>query len=69
MDYGFHQLTIVQEFVGIESNRSNLELTVKLYQKRKEHEDRELENKKLDQVFYYLISLQSDKARDLLNQL
>ena len=68
-DYGFNQLTIVQEFVGIDSNPSDLELTVKLYQKRKEHKGKELENKKLDQVFYYLISLQLDKARNLLNEL
>lgn len=68
-DYGFHQLTIVQEFVGIESNPSNLELAVKLYQKRKMHKNKELENKKLDQVFYYLISLQLDKARELINEL
>lgn len=69
LDYEFHQLTIVQEFVGIQPNPSDLELAVRLYQKRKEHKGKELENKKLDQVFYYLISLQLDKARNLLNEL
>ncbi|MFT6841924.1 MAG: hypothetical protein ACJASR_000687, partial [Psychroserpens sp.] len=68
-DYKFQQLTIVQEFVGIEPNENDLELTINLYQKRKEHKGKELENKKLDQVFYYLISLQIDKARTLLNEL
>ena len=68
-EYGFHQLTIVQEFVGMQPNPSDLELAVILYQKRKEHKGKELENKKLDQVFYYLISIQLDKARRLLNEL
>lgn len=68
-DYKFQQLKIVQEFVGIEPNENDLELTTNLYQKRKEHKGKELENKKLDQVFYYLISLQIDKARTLLNEL
>lgn len=69
IDYEFHQLTIVQEFLGIQPNPSDLELAVKLYQKRKEFKGDELRNKKLDQVFYYLISFQLDKARDLLNDL
>lgn len=69
LDYGFHQLTIVQEFVGMQPNPNDLELAVQLYKKRKEHKGKDLENKKLDQVFYYLISLQLDKARNLLNQL
>ena len=69
LDYGFHQLTIIQEFVGMQPNPSDLELAVKLYQKRKKFKGKELENRKLDQVFYYLISLQLDKARNLLNEL
>ena len=68
-EYGFQQLKIVQEFLGMQPNPTSLALTVELYQKRKKHKDKVLENKKLDQVFYNLISLQFDKARELLNEL
>lgn len=67
-EYKYQQLEIIQEFLGMPSNPSSLALTVELYQKRKEHKNKELENKKLDQVFYYLISLQFDKARALLDK-
>ncbi len=69
LDYEYQPLTIVQDFVGMESNQSNLELTVELYKKRKEYEGLAYENQQLDQVFYYLISLQIDEARTLLNEL
>jgi len=69
LDYEYKQLSIVQEFLEIENNVSDLELSVLLYKKRKEHKGKELENKKLDQIFYYLISLQTDKARELFNEL
>jgi len=69
LDYEYQQLSIVQEFLEIENNVSDLELSVLLYKKRKEHKGKELENKKLDQIFYYLISLQTDKARDLFTEL
>ena len=67
-EYQYQQLEIIQEFLGITPHSGHLALTVELYQKRKEHQGKVLENKKLDQVFYYLISLQFDKARALLNE-
>ena len=69
LEYGYQQLEIIQDFLGIPLNPGSLALTVELYQKRKEHQNKVLENKKLDQVFYYLISLQFDKASALLDQL
>lgn len=69
LEYKYQQLEIIQDFLGIPLNPGSLALTVELYQKRKEHKNKVLENKKLDQVFYYLISLQLDKASALLNQL
>ena len=68
-EYEYQQLEIIQEFLGMSLNPGSLALTVELYQKRKEHKNKLLENKKLDQVFYYLISLQFDKARDLLDEI
>ena len=69
LEYGYQQLEIIQDFLGIPLNPGSLALTVELYQKRKEHQNKVLENKKLDQVFYYLVSLQFDKASALLDQL
>jgi hypothetical protein len=69
LEYEYQQLEIIQDFLGIPLNPGSLALTVELYQKRKEHKNKVLENKKLDQVFYYLVSLQLDKARALLDQL
>ena len=69
LEYGYQQLEIIQDFLGIPLNPGSLALTVELYQKRKEHQNKILENKKLDQVFYYLISLQFDKASALIDQL
>lgn len=69
LEYEYQQLEIIQDFLGIPLNPDSLALTVELYQKRKEHQNKVLENKKLDQVFYYLISLQFDKASALLDQL
>ena len=69
LEYKYQQLEIIQDFLGIPLNPGSLALTVELYQNRKEHKNKVLENKKLDQVFYYLISLQLDKASALLNQL
>ena len=68
-EYEYQQLEIIQEFLGMSLNPGSLALTVELYQKRKEHKNKLLKNKKLDQVFYYLISLQFDKARDLLDEI
>lgn len=67
-EYEYQQLEIIQEFLGMPLNPRSFALTVELYQKRKKYQNKVLENKKLDQVFYYLISLQFDKARALLDE-
>ena len=36
---------------------------------RKEYKNNTLINKKLDQVFYYLVSLQTENAREILDDL
>jgi hypothetical protein len=68
-EFEFRQLSIVQKYLGVTHNVNDLELAVKLYQSRKKYKGLALENKILDQVYYYLVSLQTDKARELLNEL
>lgn len=68
-EFGYSRLEQIQSFLGVDYREAELALAVSLYKKRKEHKGMSLDNKKLDQVFYYLISLQLDKASDLLNEI
>lgn len=69
LEYEFHQLVVIKELLGLGRDSKDLDLPIDLYKKRKEYKNDAYINKKLDQVFYYLISLQTDKARDLLNSI
>ena len=68
-EFGYSRLEQIQSFLGVTYREPELSLAVKLYQKRKKYLGKVLENKELDQVFYYLISLQLDKAKALLDKL
>lgn len=68
-EFGYTRLEQIQRFLGVTYTAKDLELAVRLYQKRKELRGDTLKNQQLDQVFYYLISLQVDKARTLLDSL
>ncbi|GAA4275123.1 glycoside hydrolase family 71/99-like protein [Aquimarina gracilis] len=68
-EFGYDRLTVLQEFLGVSYTENDVSLAVDLYQKRKEYKDDSYANQVMDQVFYYLISLQIEKARDLLKQL
>lgn len=69
LEFEYQRLEILQEWFGVEYRKEDLELAVKLYQKRKEHKGKQYENQVLDQVFYYLVSLQINEARKLLEEL
>jgi hypothetical protein len=69
LEFGYQRLEILQEWFGVPYNSDELKLTVLLYQKRKEYKGKIYENQILDQVFYYLVSLQIDKANALLKKL
>jgi hypothetical protein len=68
LEFGYARLEQLQSFLGVNYTKKELDLAVQLYNKRKENKGKVLENKKLDQVFYYLVSLQIDKAKNLLNE-
>ncbi len=68
-EFGYSRLMQIQAFLGVTYRETELALAVSLYKKRKANKGKDLENKKLDQVFYYLISLQLDKAGELLSKL
>lgn len=68
-EFGYTRLEKIQEFLGVDYRAEELSLAVSLYNKRKNYKNNVMVNKKLDQVFYYLISLQTNKAKSLLNSL
>jgi hypothetical protein len=67
-EFGYDFLTTLQSTLGVSFTQTELELVKKLYDLRKKNKSSVLNNKKLDQVFYYLASLQISKAQDLLNE-
>ena len=69
VEYQFEPLSIIQEFVGASFKKEDLDLSISLYLKRKEYKNNSLINKKLDQVFYYLVSLQTSEAKEILDDL
>lgn len=69
LEFGYSRLEQIQNFLGVNYSETELSLAVELYQKRKEHKGKSLENNKLNQVFYYLISLQIEKAKLLLEEI
>ena len=69
-EFGYKFLTMLQSKLGITAYSINeLQAIYQLYQKRNSFSGDPLAQKKLDQVFYYFVSLQSEKAIELLNSL
>jgi hypothetical protein len=68
LEFGYSFLTTLQTKLGVSYTQTELELVAKLYALRKKNKGSVLNTKKLDQVFYYLVSLQFPKAEALLNE-
>jgi hypothetical protein len=68
-EFGYKFLTINQQFAGVKYSEKELKSIKHLYDLRKANEGKREKNKKLDQVFYYFVSLQYDKAEELMNTL
>ena len=67
-NYGF--LTTLQQKLGVSSlTQADLEMVAKLYQLRLTRAGDADAQKKLNQVFYFIVSLQIQKANDLLSTL
>jgi len=68
LDYGYQALSIVQDRTGVTYDSTDLSLAVRYYELRKSRKSSATAQAKLDQVFYYLISLDLDAARGLLEE-
>lgn len=66
LEYGTSYLESIQSFTGVNVGKTELALIKDLYDKRKRFKNEPLLQLKLDQVYYYLISLQVAEAQDLL---
>jgi len=69
VEFGYDFLTAIQNFTGVPYDQADLETVYRLYEYRKNYTDDADVQLKLDQVFYYLVSLQIDQAVDLLNEI
>ena len=68
-EFGYARLEQLQRFLEVPYSKNELSQAVRLYQKRKALKGKVRENKILDQVFFYLVSLQIEKAKALLDAL
>ena len=69
VEFGFQFLEKVQEFTGVSSSVSDLELIYNLYLLRKEHSNNGDIQKELDAVFNHLVTLNISEARLLLDSI
>lgn len=66
-EFGYSLLNLLQQKLGVSSSgQSELEMVAKLYELRRSKATLADVQKQLDQVFYYIVSLQFTKAKDLL---
>jgi hypothetical protein len=67
--FGTNYLEIIQQFTGVPFDEIHLQGIHELYTKRKAFKGDFLKQKQLDQVYYYFISLQPERALDLLAEI
>jgi hypothetical protein len=69
LEFEYKFLTVNQQFAGVKYSEKELKTIKQLFDLRKLHKDKKEKNKKLDQIFYYLVSLQYDKAVELMKEM
>jgi hypothetical protein len=68
LEFEYKFLTVNQQFAGVNYSEKELKTIKELYDLRKELKGKKEKNKMLDQAFYYLVSLQYDKAEELIRK-
>src|SRR5690606_347544 len=66
VEFQYKFLESVQHFTGVDYGKPNLEAIYTYYKLKKQVTQGYTQQKQLTQVFYYLISLQDEKAIDLM---
>ena len=67
-EFGYSFLTSLQATLDVDFDENDLKAVARLYALRKANEGLVQKQKKLDQVFYYFVSLQLDEAVSLMNE-
>ncbi|RAW00626.1 glycoside hydrolase family 71/99-like protein [Pseudochryseolinea flava] len=68
VEFGYSLLTLLQSKLGSATSQEHLEMVAKLYALRVRFKDDKAKQKRLDQVFYYLVALQFADAKTLLDE-
>lgn len=66
---GYRYLTTLQQFTGVKSSESDLELIYKWYTLKKKYADDSQRTKKLDEAFNFLNAMQPEQAKTVLENL
>jgi hypothetical protein len=69
IEFGYSFLTALQKTLGVSYSQADLEMIYKLFSYRRKYANSEENQNKLDQVFYYIVSLNIDKAKSLLDNI
>ncbi|REH00130.1 glycoside hydrolase family 71/99-like protein [Flavobacterium aquicola] len=67
-EFGYSYVEKIKTFAGVKNTSSSFSEISKLYNLRKEKKGNTEAQKKLDKVFGYFVSMQPDKAKQLLNE-
>ncbi len=66
-EFGYGFLNYMQQRLGVNMGQAELDLVAELHKQRKQFKGNANEQTRLDNVYYYLVSLQINSARSLLN--
>ncbi|MBN1949971.1 MAG: hypothetical protein JW801_02155 [Bacteroidales bacterium] len=69
LEFGYTFLNSLQEFAELDFGQNELDCIYELYRLRNETEGDADKKKLLDQVFYYLVSVQTSEAKSLLDSI
>lgn len=70
LEYGYRYLKTLQQFTGVSYQENNLQEVYRWYTLKKQYaKDKEKPAEYLTQAFYYFVSLQPDKAKELMDEL
>ncbi|MNH36657.1 hypothetical protein D3C72_547620 [compost metagenome] len=68
-EFGYGFLTALQSKLGVSNSQTDLELISKLYELRKKFPNAAENQKKMDQVFYNLVSGRINEAKILIQKI
>jgi hypothetical protein len=68
-EFEYEYLQKVKDFAGVSGEDSDFDLIYSLFEKRKQFQQNSMMQKKLNQVFYYLVSMQPGLASDMMEDI